>query len=76
VRLFPNPLKTGEKLTIELDATGSAQVEICNSQGAIVLKFQLKSQREEINLPPLAAGKYFVRLYVGNQQKVIPLLFN
>jgi len=76
VRLFPNPLKTGEKLTIELDATGSAQVEICNSQGSIVLKFPLKSQREELNLPPLAAGKYFVRLYVGNQQKVIPLLFN
>jgi subtilisin family serine protease len=76
VRLFPNPLKTGEKLTIELDDTKSAQVEICNSQGAIVLKFPLKSQREELNLPPLAAGKYFVRLYVGNQQKVIPLLFN
>ncbi len=76
VDMYPNPLKTGEKLTIETDMRGQVSIEICNSQGAVLLTYTLKNTHEELNLPPLASGKYFVRFNLGQTQKVIPLLFN
>ena len=76
VNIFPNPIKTGEKLTIESDLNRTILLEFCNSQGAVLLSYSLTNSREEINLPPLAAGKYFVRLHLGQTQKAIPLLFN
>ena len=76
VEIFPNPLRTGQKLTIHIDYSLPISMEICNSQGAVMMKHILNSAQEEVYLPPLASGKYFVRFTLGGIQKVIPLLYN
>ncbi|SEQ82202.1 GEVED domain-containing protein [Neolewinella agarilytica] len=62
IRLFPNPVATGQPITIS-GAAGTGEVVIINTAGQHLATRQLTGEAtaQRIELPELPAGAYFVR---------------
>lgn len=76
IRVYPNPVKIGEKINIDLPEEMEMKLEIFNSQGIILSTLNLKHSHEEIFLPPLSSGKYYFRFTGANSSQTIPVLYN
>jgi hypothetical protein len=76
VRIYPNPVKIGEKINIDLPKEMEFKLEIFNAQGIILNTLNLKQTHEEIFLPPLSSGKYYFRFMGANSSLTIPVLYN
>lgn len=76
VQLYPNPVKIGEKINIDLPKGLEMKLEVFNAQGIILNTFNLKQVHEEIFLPPLNSGKYYFRFTGENSSQTIPILYN
>lgn len=80
VRIYPNPKRNG-KLTIDLlesNCVGDAHIRLLDVRGAEILNqilhFDLTKTLNEISLPQLKAGVYFLQLDMGGkafQQKLL-----
>lgn len=68
--IFPNPIRKGQSLNITYPTSSSAQrrVHIVNHTGAIVHELTINGS-QEIDLPELPGGIYFVSIY-ENQNRV------
>jgi hypothetical protein len=76
IRIYPNPVKIGEKINIDLPEKMEMKLEIFNAQGIILKTLNLKQIQEEIFLPPLSSGRYYFRFLGVNSSKTIPVLYN
>ena len=76
VRIYPNPVKIGEKINIDLAEEMEMKLEIFNAQGTMLKTLSLKQIHEEIFLPPLSSGKYYFRFMGANSSQTIPVLYN
>lgn len=74
--IYPNPIKTGEKINIDQEKDKNSTLEIFNTQGILISTFDLHQEHEEIFLPPFASGKYYFRFTIGKEYRVIPMLLN
>jgi hypothetical protein len=64
VEFYPNPIRNGSRLTIELsESMGTLnQIELHSSTGVSVFKTQISESQISINLPLLASGLYFITI--------------
>lgn len=76
IRVYPNPVKIGEKINIDLPEEMEMTLEIFNSQGLILNTLNLKKSHEEIFLPPLSSGKYYFRFTGSQSSQTISVLYN
>jgi len=76
IQVYPNPVKIGEKINIDLPEELEMKLEIINSQGIVLNTLSLKRAHEEIFLPPLSSGKYYFRFTGANMAQTIPILYN
>jgi hypothetical protein len=76
IQLYPNPVKIGEKININLPEATEMKLEIINSQGIVLSTLNLKQIHQEIFLPPLSSGKYYFRFTGANSSQIIPVLYN
>jgi hypothetical protein len=76
IRIYPNPVKIGEKINIDLPEKMEMKLEIFNAQGIILKTLNLNQIQEKIFLPPLSSGKYYFRFLGVNSSKTIPVLYN
>jgi len=76
VLVYPNPVKIGEKININLPEEIEIKLEIFNAQGTLLKTVNLKQTHEEIFLPPLNSGKYYFRFMGANSSQTIPVLYN
>ena len=76
IRIYPNPVKVGEKINIDLPGEMEMKLEIFNAQGTMLKTLSLKQIHEEIFLPPLSSGKYYFRFMGANSSQTIPVLYN
>jgi len=69
ISIFPNPANT--EINIDLPSNGSAQIEISNAMGQVIIKDQNKNK---IDISNLTNGLYFISVKQGQQsytQKLI-----
>jgi hypothetical protein len=82
LKLYPNPIKRGSSLTIETNKheKGNHLFQLSAANGQIVLTKELwideNSRVVKINIPPVAAGTYFLQMInkqsgKGNTEKII-----
>jgi hypothetical protein len=76
IRVYPNPVKIGEKINIDLPEEMDLKLEIFNVQGIILKTLFLKQTHEEIFLPPLNSGKYYFRFTGAQSSQTISVLYN
>ena len=76
IRVYPNPVKIGEKINIDLPEEMDLKLEIFNVQGIILKTLFLKQTHEEIFLPPLSSGKYYFRFTGAQSSQTISVLYN
>ena len=76
IRVYPNPVKIGEKINIDLPEEMDLKLEIFNVQGIILKTLFLKQTHEEIFLPPLSSGKYYFRFTGDQSSQTISVLYN
>jgi len=76
IQLYPNPLRAGEKINIDLPAEMKVKLEVFNSQGMILTSLMLDQMHEEIFLPPLSAGRYYFRFIGPSASLIIPVLYH
>jgi len=76
IRVYPNPVKIGEKINIDLPEEMDLKLEIFNVQGIILKTLFLKQTHEEIFLPPLSSGKYYFRFKGDQSSQTISVLYN
>lgn len=76
VFVYPNPVKIGEKINIDLPEEMEMKLEIFNAQGTLLKTVNLKQIHEEIFLPPLNSGKYYFRFMGANNSQTIPVLYH
>lgn len=66
VKVYPNPISTGEELSIELpEDMNSGTVNLLNLNGAKVRSFEITSNRHTLKTNGLAAGNYILELNNG-----------
>jgi hypothetical protein len=69
ISIFPNPANT--EINIDLPSNGSAQIEISNAMGQVIIKDQ---NNNKIDISNLTNGLYFISVKQGQQsytQKLI-----
>ncbi len=76
IQLYPNPVKIGEKINVDLPEEMEMKLEIFNAQGLILNTLNLKQTHEEIFLPPLSSGKYYFRFTGSQSSQTISVLYN
>jgi len=76
IQVYPNPVKIGEKINIDLPEEMDLKLEIFNVQGIILKTLFLKQTHEEIFLPPLSSGKYYFRFTGAQSSQTISVLYN
>ena len=76
VLVYPNPVKIGEKINIDLPEEMEIKLDIFNTQGIILKTLNLKQTHEELFLPPLSSGKYYFRFTGAQSSQTIPVLYN
>jgi len=66
--IAPNPTAAALRLTLAADAWRTAgPVEVCNLQGAVVMRQRVAGGETTLDLSRLAAGTYNVRLQIGEK---------
>lgn len=76
ISLFPNPIQSGEKLSLKSDHMDMQKVSLVNSFGKVVFSQNIEANQETISLslPELSAGLYFVQVQADNQTVMQKLL--
>ena len=65
ISVFPNPVESVAKLTIELNKASDVKIELSNAAGQVIRSFQAKqvlNQQFDIDMSELPAGVYFLRV--------------
>jgi serine protease AprX len=76
IRIFPNPVSTGQNLHIKHQIKSPVTLEIISSQGAVLQTLSNLPQQSEISLPPFISGKYYFRFTSEAGTQTIPVLLN
>jgi len=76
IRLFPNPVSTGQNLHIEHQIKSTLTLEIISSQGAVLQTLTNLPQQLEISLPPFVSGKYYFRFTSESGTETLPVMLN
>lgn len=65
ISVFPNPVESVAKLTIELNKASDVKIELSNAAGQVIRSFQASqvlNQQFDIDMSELPAGVYFLRV--------------
>ncbi len=76
VKIYPNPVSTGEAIHIEHDQVMPMTLEIISSQGTVIQTLTNITSISEISLPPFVSGKYYFRFTSDSGSQTIPVLLN
>ncbi|MDP2175301.1 MAG: T9SS type A sorting domain-containing protein [Bacteroidota bacterium] len=75
--LYPNPLKSGEKISILKPSDLPTNMTIFDMSGKEVFRFVLEKSKESINLPnDLKSGVYFVKFSTLNNIEIKKIIIN
>ncbi|MBN8694627.1 MAG: T9SS type A sorting domain-containing protein [Bacteroidetes bacterium] len=70
--IYPNP--ASNNITIHLNNSNSAKVEIINQFGQVVKTVNIESKNDNINISDLSSGVYFVKTLSENKSSVKKLI--
>lgn len=59
---FPNPYRENDEIRIFFERSGNNSLQLFNAAGQLVFHCQLKGKQEDIRLPGLPEGIYFMRI--------------
>jgi subtilisin family serine protease len=76
IRIFPNPVSTGQNLHIKHQIKSPVTLEIISSQGVVLQSLSNLPQQSEISLPPFISGKYYFRFTSEAGTQTTPVLLN
>ncbi|OGS79400.1 MAG: hypothetical protein A3D31_05370 [Candidatus Fluviicola riflensis] len=73
VELSPNPVSSGELLTVQLEniPAENKYIELTDVSGNVIMRFPIEQSTVEMTIPPLAAGLYFIRTGHSTSQKLM-----
>ncbi|MDI9340500.1 MAG: T9SS type A sorting domain-containing protein [Sediminibacterium sp.] len=74
VKLYPNPVTDKLYLEVNGDADKRAEVEVLNVTGALLFKYELVTNRTEVNLSTLDKGVYLVRVNHSGSSRVFRIV--
>ena len=62
IRLYPNPARSNEYLTVEVKNPGNHKISICNLKGEILIDWILTEKRTKIELNKLSPGIFIYKV--------------
>lgn len=78
--VYPNPVSTSSKLSIELTQAQAIKVSINDALGNLVKQIQITGQKgvneKTLDLSSLPSGSYMIRIQAGQNLKTIPIIKN
>lgn len=75
LRVFPNPLKEGDFLTIEnIPDSGNAEIELWTVSGRKLQTWQRNESNIHLQLPDMGGGLYLLKLKLDHEIKTVKLM--
>jgi hypothetical protein len=74
LRIFPNPLKEDDLLTIEIPNSGNTEIELWTVSGRKLSSWQTKESDIHLELPATRSGLYLLKLKFDNEVKTVKLM--
>ncbi|HMO62738.1 MAG TPA: T9SS type A sorting domain-containing protein [Ferruginibacter sp.] len=77
VNVYPNPVKSLAKLTIDLDQATDVMITVTNASGQQIKTMQLQGLKgtnfQDVDMARLAGGNYIIKVQAGTEIKTLPV---